>query len=100
MESQLQNPEFRINPENFHPCTVIKTGLDVIKLFHAQQQLSMKFILLINVKMATSVGILTFISRINTISDSFKARNIVNSQHFSFYEQLKLHHAHAQLSCA
>ena len=20
MESQLQNPEFRINPENFHPC--------------------------------------------------------------------------------
>ena len=21
MESQPQNPEFRINPENFHPCT-------------------------------------------------------------------------------
>ena len=20
MERQLQNPEFRINPENFHPC--------------------------------------------------------------------------------
>ena len=20
MESQSQNPEFRINPENFHPC--------------------------------------------------------------------------------
>ena len=20
MESQLQNPEFRSNPENFHPC--------------------------------------------------------------------------------
>ena len=20
MESQPQNPEFRINPENFHPC--------------------------------------------------------------------------------
>ena len=20
MESQLKNPEFRINPENFHPC--------------------------------------------------------------------------------
>ena len=20
MESQTQNPEFRINPENFHPC--------------------------------------------------------------------------------
>ena len=22
MESQPQNPEFRINPENFHPCVV------------------------------------------------------------------------------
>ena len=22
MESQPQNPEFRINPENFHPCLV------------------------------------------------------------------------------
>ena len=22
MESQPQNPEFRINPENFHPCTM------------------------------------------------------------------------------
>ena len=21
MESQPQNPEFRINPENFHPCS-------------------------------------------------------------------------------
>ena len=21
MESQPQNPEFRINPESFHPCT-------------------------------------------------------------------------------
>ena len=23
MESQSQNPEFRINPENFHPCVFI-----------------------------------------------------------------------------
>ena len=23
MESQHQNPEFRINPENFHPCDMI-----------------------------------------------------------------------------
>ena len=22
MESQPQNPEFRINPENFHPCNI------------------------------------------------------------------------------
>ena len=24
MESQPQNPEFRINPENFHPCVLKK----------------------------------------------------------------------------
>ena len=23
MESQPQNPEFRINPENFHPCCIL-----------------------------------------------------------------------------
>ena len=23
MESQPQNPEFRINPENFHPCKLV-----------------------------------------------------------------------------
>ena len=23
MESQPQNPEFRINPENFHPCDFV-----------------------------------------------------------------------------
>ena len=38
---------------------------EVIKLFSISAQLSMKFILLINVKMPTIVGILTFISRIN-----------------------------------
>ena len=30
MESQSQNPEFRNNPENFHPCTFEQlTILDV-----------------------------------------------------------------------
>ena len=48
---------------------------EVIKRFSYSAQLSMKFILLINVKMPTIVGILTFISKINTISDSIKARN-------------------------
>ena len=42
-----------------------------------------KFILLINVKMPTIVGILTFISRINT-SERFKARNFFICQYFSF----------------
>ena len=36
----------------------------------------MKFTLLINVKMPTIVGILTFMNRMNTSSESFKARTI------------------------
>ena len=39
-------------------------------------QLSMKLILLINVKMSTIVGILTFISMINAVYDSFKAGKV------------------------
>ena len=30
MESQPQNPEFRNNPENFHPCNSIKFSLTEI----------------------------------------------------------------------
>ena len=52
-------------------------------------QLSTKFILLMNVKMPTIVGILTFISMINTTSERLKARNFFICQYFSFYEQLK-----------
>ena len=47
----------------------------------------MKFILPINVKMPTVVGILTFISRVNILSVSFNAS--LYFQYFSFYEQLK-----------
>ena len=43
----------------------IRPGPEVIKLFSCSTQLILKFILLINVKMPTIVGILTFISRIN-----------------------------------
>ena len=46
-------------PRGFRP------GPEVIQLFSCSTQLSLKFILLINVKMPTIVGILTFISRIN-----------------------------------
>ena len=55
----------------------------------------MKFIMLINVKMPSIVGILTFMSLINTTSESLKARKIFIFQYLSFYEQLKFH---AQLS--
>ena len=44
---------------------VVQTGSEVIKLFSCSAQLRLKFILLINVKMPTIVGILTFMSRIN-----------------------------------
>ena len=73
--------------------TLIRPGPKVIKLFSCSTNLSTKFILLINVKMQTNIGILTFISMINTTSERLKARNFF----ICFYEQLKFH---AQLSWA
>ena len=68
---------------------------DVIKLFSCLTQPSLKFIMLINAKMPTIVGILTFISMVNTTSESLKARKGFIFYVFRFYEQLKFH---AQLS--
>ena len=62
---------------------------NVFYIFTCSTQVSMKFILLINVKMPTIVGILTFISRINTTPESFKSRNAFIFQGFNFYELLK-----------
>ena len=45
--------------------------------------------MLINVKMPTIVGILTFISMINTTPESLKARKVYNFQYFRCYEQFK-----------
>ena len=73
----------------------LRSGSGVIILFPCSTQLSMKFILLINVKMPTIVGILTFISMIYTIPERLKARNFFICLYFSFYEQLKFR---AQLS--
>ena len=42
-------------------------GPEVIKLFPCSTQLSMTFFLLINVKMPTTVGILTLMSKKNSI---------------------------------
>ena len=70
-------------------------GPEVIKLFSYSTQLSTKFILLINVKMPTIVGISTFISMINTTSERLKEINFFICWYFSFYEQLKFR---AQLS--
>ena len=51
------------------------SGPELIKLFSCSTQLSTKFMLLITVKMSTIVGILTFISMINTTLERLKARN-------------------------
>ena len=50
-----------------------------------------------NVKMPTIVGILSFISKINTTSQRLSAVNLFICRYFSFYEQLKFR---AQLSRA
>ena len=65
------------------------------KTFSFSTQLSTKFILLINVKMPTIVGILTFISMINTTSERLKARNFFICRYFSVYKHLRFR---AQLS--
>ena len=52
---------------HFAKIMVISSGPEVIKLFSCSTQLSMKFFLLINVKMPTMVGILTFMSEKNNI---------------------------------
>ena len=71
--------------------TKVRSGPEVIYIFSCSTQLSTKFILLINVKMPTIVGILTFISMINATSERLKAINFFICQYFSFYEQLKFH---------
>ena len=50
--------------------------------------MSMKCIILINVKMSTIVDILIFSSMIKTSSQSLKAKKVFIFQHFSFYAQL------------
>ena len=67
----------------------IRPGLEVINPFPCSTQLSTKLILLLNVKMPTIVGILTFISMIYTTSERLEARNFFIFRYFSFYEQLK-----------
>ena len=69
------------------------------KPFFPATQLSMEFIMLINDKMptivTTIVGILTFISMINTTPERLKARNFFICRCLSFFGQLKFY---AQLS--
>ena len=78
-----------------HPLN--KPGPEVIKLFSCSTQLSMEFFLLINVKMPTIVGILTFMSGKNSILGLSELKTSRISWYFYTYEHLKFH---AQLSWA
>ena len=62
----------------------LKPCLEVIKLFSCSTQLSMKFSLLINLKMPAIVGIFLFISRENLCSALFSKKEfaIVNKVRF------------------
>ena len=51
----------------------MESGPEIIKLLSCSTQLSMKFFLLINVKMPTTVGILTFMSMKNSILSLFES---------------------------
>ena len=62
-----------------------RAGSEVI----CSTQLSTKLILLINVKMPTIVGILTFISMINATSEKLKASRFFICRYVSFYAQRK-----------
>ena len=68
-------------------------GPKVIKLFFmlSSAQLSLKFILLINVKMPTIVGILTFMSRINYRLWGSKPSISIYLGYFSIYDQFKFY---------
>ena len=70
---------------NLDPNSDSYPGSEVIFFFSCSTQLSTKFILLINVKMPTIVGILTFISMVNTTSESLKARKVSSFQYFLFF---------------
>ena len=54
------------------------------KLSSCSTQLNTRLIILISIKMPTFVEILTFISMINTTSESLKAKQVLIVQHFSF----------------
>ena len=64
-------------------CPKVRPGPDIIKLFSCSTHLSIKFILPINVKMPTTVRILTNMDSINTASESLKQISYL-FQHFSF----------------
>ena len=92
-----QNSITQTAPDGMLPFDASHLGLlvtpcpEVIKHFSCSAQLSLKFILLINVKMPTIVGILTFISRINYRLWHSKPSNSMYLVYFGIYEQIKFY---------
>ena len=77
-----------------------RPGPEILKLFSYLTQLSMKFFLLIYIKMPTIVGILIFISRKNFMLNSAvqeKKFKLIVFTNVIFYRQNKFH---SQLSWA
>ena len=72
-------------------CEQWEPGPEVIKLFSCSIQLSMKFFLLINVKMPTTVGILTFMSGRNIILCLSEPKKGQISGFFYTYVHFKFH---------
>ena len=68
-----------------------RPGFEVIKLFSCSNQMSKSFFLLINVKMPTTVGILTFMSGKNSILDLFEPKGAEFLDTFYTFEHLKFH---------
>ena len=66
-------------------------GPEIIKLFSCSPQLSIKYFLLINVKMSTIVGILTFMSGKNSILGLSEPKKCRISRYLYTYELLKFH---------
>ena len=80
---------------NYPLFGALRSSPEVINFFSCSTQLSMKFFLLINVKMPTIVGILTFMSRKNSLLHLSEPEERWISWYFYTYEHLKFH---AQLS--
>ena len=70
----------------------LRPGTDVPKnLFHIATYLIMIFVLVINSKMPTTFGIITFLTRPHEIVYSFEQGKITISLYFDSFEDFKFH---------
>ena len=65
------------------------TGIGVTKRFSILNSIEHEIFHAHNVKMPTIIGILTFMSMINTTSEGLTAINFLIFRYFSLYEQME-----------